>query len=181
MLPGNAEAGSGIAARPLALTTKDEIMIIRVQSEEQCLSHNFFAKVFTTLENRRLSVDLMTTNAAQVSMAVISQAPHILGDTGNVDEITNHDLHGAIQDLSRFGRVEVVPHMAIVSIIGRQVGRMPELAGDVFSALGRNKIQSAMICQGASDLSISCVVAQSCVSTAVSVLHDDLFARSASH
>lgn len=135
--------------RPIALTTKGEIMAIRIQSTERYLSYSFFAKVFATLEKWRLSVDLMSTSEVQVSMALCSKAPQMVGDTGDSDEIINHDLHGAIQDLRSHGRVELLSNMAILSIIGRQAHRAVGFAGNVLETIGRNNIHVEMISQGA--------------------------------
>lgn len=136
------------SGRPVALTTKREIMIIRVQSTERYLSHSFFARVFATLEKWRLSVDLMSTSEVQVSMALYSKAPQVVGDTGDSQELIHHDLCCAIQDLCHHGRVELVPDMAIVSIIGRHIRRTVGLAGNIIGTLGRNNIHIEMISQG---------------------------------
>ncbi|KAI1826178.1 aspartokinase [Xylaria intraflava] len=170
------EDAVGVPGRPVALTTKTKVVVIRVRPMEQCLSHNFFAKIFMILDKWRLSVDLMSTSAAQVSMALSSKTIHIPSDAGNMQDTGDVHLQGAIQDLRLSGCVELIPKMAIVSVIGRRIQQTPDLASSIFVTLGKNNIQTVMICQGASEISISCVIPEPHIDRAICVLHEGLFA-----
>ncbi|TRX89234.1 hypothetical protein FHL15_009932 [Xylaria flabelliformis] len=168
-----------ISGRPVALTTKAEITVLRVRSTEHCPPHTFLTTVLATLAKWRLSFDLMSTSGEQVSVALFSKAKYVLGDADDINDVADADLHGAIQELQPYGSVELVPRTAIISVIGLYIWRIPNLAGRIFTTLGVNNIQTLMICQGVSDISISCVISESQVERAICILHDCLIAPSA--
>ena len=68
---------------------------------------------------------------------------------------------------------EIMPHVAIVVVIGEKMKGMPGLAGRAFGALGRNNINIIAIAQGSSELSISFAVKSSDVKEAVKAIHDE--------
>ncbi|KAK2028130.1 aspartokinase [Colletotrichum zoysiae] len=175
----------GPATRPIALTSKRGIIVIRVHSTERCSSHSFFLGVFRTLEKWRLSADLMSTSSAQISMALEPKMSHshvMGGADGAGHDVFGHDLSHAIRELHLYGRVEVLHDMAIVCVVGRQeqqassglTGNISGLASTVFAMLGRNNIPTAMMLQGASKLSVTCVMADQQVQRASCILHDCL-------
>jgi aspartate kinase len=81
-------------------------------------------------------------------MALHSEAP--LYDGGGEDEyrITNRDLEGAIEELKEYGTVDIIPEMAILSLVGKQMKNMIGVAGKMFSTLGDHNVNIEMISQG---------------------------------
>jgi aspartate kinase len=134
--------------RPTAVTVKHKILVINVHSNKRSLSHGFFAKIFSTLDKWRLSIDLISTSEVHVSMALHSEAP--LYDGAGEDEyrITNRDLECAIEELKDYGTVDIIPEMAILSLVGKQLKNMVGIAGKMFSTLGDNNVNIEMISQG---------------------------------
>jgi aspartate kinase len=57
-------------------------------------------------------------------------------------------LHGAIDELGTLGAIDIVPDMAIVSLVGKQLKNMIGISGRFFSVLGDNNINIEMISQG---------------------------------
>ena len=133
--------------RPTAISIKQKIMVINVHSNKRTLSHGFFAKIFSTLDKWRLSIDLISTSEVHVSMALHSEAPLLFG-TGDGYQIVDKDLKGAISDLRSLGTVDIIPDMAILSLVGKQMKNMVGIAGLMFSTLGQNYINIEMISQG---------------------------------
>jgi aspartate kinase len=134
--------------RPTAVTVKHKILVINVHSNKRSLSHGFFAKIFSTLDKWRLSIDLISTSEVHVSMALHSEAPLYDGDGEDEYRITNRDLEGAIEELKEYGTVDIIPEMAILSLVGKQMKQMVGIAGKMFSALGDNDVNIEMISQG---------------------------------
>jgi len=135
--------------RPTAVTMKHGILVMNIHSNKRSLSHGFFARIFATLDKRRLSVDVISTSEVNVSMALHSEAPLYTGGGGDDDyRIVDQDLQGAIDELRSFGTVDVIPEMAIVSLVGKQMKKMVGIAGKMFSTLGENNINIEMISQG---------------------------------
>ena len=67
--------------------------------------------------------------------------------------------------------------MAIVSVVGRGFIRRSGLAGRIFQAL--RDVNMVMISFGASDVNVSCVVAEADAETAVRGLHQEFFGSAA--
>ncbi len=136
--------------RPTAVTIKRKILVINVHSNKRSLSHGFYAGIFATLNKWRLSTDLISTSEVHVSIALHSEAPLYAGVNGGEDEfkIIDHDLRRAVEELETFGTVDIIPKMAILSLVGKQMKHMIGIAGKMFSTLGENNVNIEMISQG---------------------------------
>lgn len=139
--------------RPTALTIKHKILVINVHSNKRTLSHGFFARIFSTLDKWRLSIDLISTSEVHVSMALHSESALVTGTDDDGDderEIVDYDLRGAIEELKGYGMVDIIDGMAILSLVGKQMKNMVGIAGKMFSTLGENNVNIEMISQGRS-------------------------------
>lgn len=134
--------------RPTAVTIKRKILVINVHSNKRSLSHGFFAGIFSVLDRWRLSIDLISTSEVHVSMALHSEMPLLNNGVGSEFEIIDRDLKGALNDLQRYGTVDILPEMAILSLVGKQMKNMTGVAGLMFTALGDNNVNIEMISQG---------------------------------
>lgn len=134
--------------RPTAVTTKHKILVINVHSNKRSLSHGFFAGIFSVLDKWRLSIDLISTSEVHVSLALHSESPMLNGVGHDEYQIIHEDLRGAIQDLRRYGTVDIIPEMAILSLVGVQMKNMVGVAGRMFSVLGEHNVNIEMISQG---------------------------------
>lgn len=131
--------------RPTAVTIKHKIIVINVHSNKRSLSHGFFAKIFSTLDKWRLPVDLISTSEVHVSMALHSDSALVSGGGEDEKKIVDQDLRGAIEELKRYGTVDIIDGMAILSLVGKQMKDMVGCAGRMFSTLGENHINIEMI------------------------------------
>jgi aspartate kinase len=128
--------GRRFPKRPTAVTIKNGISVINVHSNKRSISHGFFAKVFSILDRRQISVDLISTSEVHVSMAI---------HAGSVSAV---DLQKATEELSECGEVSVLSKMAILSLVGAEMKNMIGIAGKMFSTLGENNVNIEMISQG---------------------------------
>ena len=162
----------------------------------------FLAQICKILALWSLNIDLFEKNQFHISLAVHSKMPIIRGpgdrdgEQDAEDLLNQHkDLQRAIEELSEYGTVDVVTNMAIISLVGLQLKRSIGIAGRLFTALGDNNINIEMISQGrsyshfsyvvgsieanakpgASEISISCVIAEREALRALNVVHTDLF------
>ena len=136
------------AKRPTAVTLKPKILVINVHSNRKSLSHGFLAKIFSILDKWRLPVDLITTSEVHVSMALHSEAPLLHSDEDDELRITDQNLRGAYDELCGCGTVDLIPNMAILSVVGKQMNHMMGVAGKMFSTLGDHHVNIEMISQG---------------------------------
>ena len=127
-------------------------------------------------------------------MALHSEVPLYTGGGDDEYRIVDQDLRGAIEELQKYGTVDIIPEMAIVSLVGKQMKNMIGIAGKMFSTLGANNVNIEMISQGkfglvrkvvevlrltmmtgASEINISCVIEERDADRALNILHTNLF------
>lgn len=136
--------------RPTAVTIKHNIVVLNVHSNKRTRAHGFLMSIFSILDKWHLSVDLISSSEVHVSMALHSEIALLSGGGEDEYRIQDEDLHGAITELGELGTIDIVPNMAIVSLVGRQLKNMVGISGKFFSVLGQNNINIEMISQGAS-------------------------------
>lgn len=151
-----------LSQRPTALTIKNSIVVLNVHSNRKSLSHGFLAGIFSVLDKWQLCVDLISTSEVHVSMAVHSEAKE-------------RELREAAEELKRYGSVDVIRNLTILSLVGKQMRHMIGIAGSMFSTLAQANINIEMISQGASEINISCVIEEKDAIRAMNVLHTNLF------
>lgn len=83
-----------------------------------------------------------------MSMALHSESAMLSGGGEDEYKIQDKDLQGAVNDLGELGAIDIVPDMAIVSLVGKQLKNMIGISGKFFSVLGNNNINIEMISQG---------------------------------
>ncbi|PPJ53753.1 hypothetical protein CBER1_04589 [Cercospora berteroae] len=161
--------------RPTAVTTKRGITVLNVHSKKRTRAHGFLMSIFQALDKHGLSVDLISSSEVHVSMALHSEISLLSGSGEEELKIENAALQGAVDELSFWGDVDLVPGMAIISLVGRQLRSMVGISGRFFSTLGEHGINIEMISQGASEINISCVIEEANADRALNVVHTNLF------
>ena len=137
--------------RPTAVTIKHNVIVLNVHSNKRTRAHGFLMNIFSILDRWNLSVDLISSSEVHVSMALHSESALLSGGGEDEYKIKNKDLHGAIDELGGLGAIDIVPDMAIVSLVGKQLKNMIGISGRFFSVLGNNNINIEMISQGESE------------------------------
>lgn len=134
--------------RPTAVTIKHNIVVLNVHSNKRTRAHGFLMNIFSILDRWHLSVDLISSSEVHVSMALHSESALLSGGGEDEYKIQDKDLQGAVNDLGELGAIDIVPDMAIVSLVGKQLKNMIGISGKFFSVLGNNNINIEMISQG---------------------------------
>lgn len=134
--------------RPTAVTIKHNVIVLNVHSNKRTRAHGFLMNIFSILDRWHLSVDLISSSEVHVSMALHSESALLSGGGEDEYKIQDQDLRGAITDLGDLGTIDIVPDMAIVSLVGKQLKNMIGISGKFFSVLGNNNINIEMISQG---------------------------------
>ncbi|TPX59164.1 aspartate kinase [Powellomyces hirtus] len=146
--------------RPTAVTIKDNVIVLNVHSNRKSVSHGFFAHIFLALDRYGIVVDLISTSEVHVSMAL----------SPNVKEVK---LERALIELRKYGTVDVIRNMAILSLVGKQMRNMVGIAGLMFETLAKHNVNIEMISQGASEINISCVIEEESAQAALRAIHDE--------
>jgi aspartate kinase len=146
-------AGTGVRA----LAMRKGVTALFVGSPRMLLAHGYAARVFSVFERHRVAVDVIATSEVSISITVDEKAP----------------LEGVVHDLSEFADVSVLRHLAVVSVVGRELRSTAGVAGRVFAALG--DVNVVLISQGASDTNLTFVVTESDAPEALRRLHREFF------
>ncbi|KAI0659378.1 aspartate kinase [Cubamyces menziesii] len=131
--------------QPTAVTIKEHIIVLNVNSNRKNVSHGFLATIFGTLDRYGVVVDLISTSEVYVSMAIEE----------NLDKKV---LDRVVRELRKSGTVTVSRDMAILSLVGKSMRNMIGISGRMFTTLGQGNVNIEMISQGANEINISCVI-----------------------
>lgn len=143
---------------PTAVTIKEHIVVLNVNSNRKSVSHGFLAGIFGTLDRFGVVVDLISTSEVHVSMAI-------------EDGLAKKLLDRLIKELKKSGTVSIHREMAILSLVGKQMRNMVGIAGKMFTTLAQGNINIEMISQGASEINISCVIEGRDAMKALNLIH----------
>lgn len=155
--------GTGIFSEDLieagvkAVSCKENILVINIFSTKMINTAGFLNKVFGVFNDNKVSVDMISTSEANISVTV--------EPSSNVEKV--------VEELSAFADVTVDSGKAQVSIIGKNIISKPEIYASVFSALKDRKVY--MLSQGATFINISLVVDKSFCRQTLCDIHDKLF------
>jgi len=137
-------ADRGHKKLPTAVTIKENIVVLNVNSNRKSVSHGFLAGIFGTLDRFGVIVDLISTSEVHVSMAI-------------EDTLDKKILCRVLKDLNKSGTVTVHKGMAILSLVGK-LKNMVGISGRMFTSLAQGNVNIEMISQGANEVNISCVI-----------------------
>ncbi len=159
------EQGAGVESEhpARAIASKKSITVVQIVSSRMLLAHGFLAKIFEVFARNRLVVDMVATSEVSVSLTV------------DRDE----NLHAALSELRRIGDVQVIPGRSLVAVVGLGIGDALGIAGRVFGALARARVNIELISAGSGRANMSMVVADADADAAVRALHHAIFAERA--
>ncbi|KAG6853381.1 hypothetical protein C0991_004842 [Blastosporella zonata] len=143
---------------PTAVTIKEHIIVLNINSNRKSVSHGFLAGIFGTLDQYNVVVDLISTSEVHVSMAI-------------EDGLAKKLLDRLIKELKKSGTVSIHRDMAILSLVGKEMRNMVGIAGKMFTTLAQGNVNIEMISQGASEINISCVIQSKDSVKALNLIH----------
>ncbi len=140
-----------------SVSFKENIRVINIFSMRMINTSGFLRRVFEIFSENKVSVDLISTSEANISVTV---------DAGEkIDRV--------VAELSEFAEVIVDEDKSQVSVIGKNIVRLNGMLKRTFAPLKRCNVY--MISQGASFVNISFVVDREELTDVVQDLHDHLF------
>jgi aspartate kinase len=141
-----------------AIAAKDGITAIKVKSAHMLLAYGFLKRIFEVFEWYRTSIDMITTSEVAVSLTID----------------TDEHLDAIVEDLSKFGLVEIDKNQSIICVVGDHLQAESGIAVKVFEAL--RKVNIRMISFGGSKNNISVLIDSSQKEQALKALNAHLFA-----
>lgn len=155
-----------IARNPITgIATINNAVLLRIRGARQMSLENVAFNVFKALDSKNVDVKMFAsaTSAPEVSLVI--------------DE---NYLEGALKALKAlkkdFGKKRLINYdlekgYSIITVVGEGMRGRYGIAGEVFSALGEEDINVAMIAQSSSELNISFIVEHNDRDKAVRIVH----------
>lgn len=140
-----------------SISYKENIKVISIYSLKMIDTPGFMMKVFSVFANDGVSVDLISSSEASITVTVDK----------------NQVIDKVVEDLSAFATVRVNDDKSQISLVGKNIIGVRGLLSKTFGALVDHKIY--MISQGATYLNLSVVVDRPELRTALCRLHKAFF------
>jgi aspartate kinase len=149
-----AKTGSVVSA----ITAKRNVVAVEIEVS-QGINSELLNSVYAVFDKHGCTVDVMGASVGRLSLLVGSVAA----------------LPAVAKDLSGIANMLWENHKALVCLVGENIRRQPEVASRAFAAVSDMDVR--VICQGASDRTISFLVAEENVEESVQRLHSIFFPR----
>lgn len=141
-----------------AITAKRNVAAVDIESHHT-IDSALLDAVFNAFDRHSCSVDVMATSLGRISL--------LAGSAAALPKIS--------ADLQGLAQVNWENHKALVCIVGENIRRQPEVASQAFAAVSDMDVR--VLCQGASDRTISFLVRESDVEESVQRLHNVFFPK----
>ena len=141
----------------LAMSFKEEIVLLTVSAYETVMGYSFLTKVFAALEKLRLPVDAVNTTAASVTIA--------LSDAEKLDQLS--------KELIEVGTVTLEQQKGLISLIGCTISEMDQITNKVFDSMGSEEVDMITFTKEKRILSV--VVDQDNLVETAQAIHTNLF------
>jgi aspartate kinase len=144
--------------RVSAITAKRNVVSLEIQSRRG-VDAALLNTVFGVLEQHTCGVDVMGTSIDRISLLVGS----------------NVALPKIVEDLQQVADVRWENHKALVCLVGENIRRQPEVASQLFATVSDMDVR--VLCQGASERTLSFLVDESKAEESVRRLHSVFFPK----
>jgi aspartate kinase len=151
-IAGRARTGNSV----IAVTAKRKVTAVEIESA-QGVSSELLHAVCAAFDRHACPLDVMATSLGRMSLLVDSSA----------------DLPAIAAEFRGMAEVRWENHKALVCLVGENIRRQPELASRAFAAVSDMDVR--VLCQDASDRTISFLVEESKVEESVQRLHGIFF------
>ncbi len=151
-------ARANMGNRVSAITAKRNVATLEIQARRG-VDSSLLNAVFSVLDQHCCAVDVMGTSLDRISLVVSASGalPKILSQLQEVAEVRSDN------------------HKALVCLVGENIRRQPEVASRVFGVVSDMDVR--VLCQGASDRTISFLVDESKAEESVRRLHGAFFPK----
>ncbi|TAJ13419.1 aspartate kinase [Marinilabiliaceae bacterium JC017] len=143
--------------RITAVAAKDDITAIKIKSGRMLLAYGFLRKVFEIFESYKTPIDMITTSEVGVSVTI--------DNNRHLDEI--------VDDLKKYGTVEVDRDQIIICVVGDLIAENNGYANKIFDAM--QDIPIRMISYGGSNYNVSILINAADKKAALNALSEKLF------
>ncbi|MFU8767665.1 MAG: aspartate kinase [Candidatus Methanoperedens sp.] len=147
-----------------AVTVIRNVALINISGAGMVGTIGVAARVFTTLANAGVNIVMISQGSSEANISIVVDEPHL---SNAVTAIKSEFKNGIIKDITPDRNISVV------AVVGAGMAGTPGVAGRVFYALGKAKVNVIMISQGSSQHNISFAVSADSDVIAVRTLHKE--------
>ncbi len=144
-----------------AITLIDKVGLINIGGAGVDFA-SILAETFKLLADNGVGIVMVSQGSSELNCSIVVAREDLARGYRVLKSINNDYLE-----------VNTIEDIAVIAIVGAGMAGTPGVAGKVFSAMGRNKINVIMISQGCSEYNISFVVSTRDAEKAVKVLHSE--------
>jgi aspartokinase/homoserine dehydrogenase 1 len=155
------------------ITSIPEIALLRIEGAGMIGVAGIAKRLFYGLAAAGINVLLITQASSEHSIC-IAVAPH---DAALAAEQINHEFELEILT-NRINPPVVEKDVSVIAVVGENMRHTPGIAGKIFAAIGKHKINVVAIAQGSSELNISIVVSAKDEVKTLKVIHRAFFENS---
>ena len=143
-----------------AISVRKDQTLLTIRSLKMLHQHGFLARLFQTLAEHKISVDLVTTSEVSVSLTLDTAS-----NASNKVELTV----AVLNDLKKFCEVKVENELSLIAIIGNHLNATKGVSGLLFNQLEDYNIR--VVCHGSSSNNICFLVQEADAEDIVRKLH----------
>jgi aspartate kinase len=157
------------AARPVrAITAISRLTLLTVQGKGMIGLPGMAARIFSTVAHENINVLMISQSSSEYNICLVIEEKSGRGATIALERAFAEELaRGLIEGIDMHDGV------SIVAVIGSGMRGKPEVAGRVFSLLGREHIEVLAIAQGSSELNLSFVLPSEAEEHAIRMIHEE--------
>jgi bifunctional aspartokinase / homoserine dehydrogenase 1 len=152
------------------ISSIDNVALIRVQGSGLVGMAGVAQRIFGALAAGSINIILITQASSEHSVCLAVMPKHASKAKRLLQKELQHEIA-----THRVADIIIEDELSIIAVVGENMRQTPGIAGKVFQALGRSRINISAIAQGSSELNISAVIRRSDKQKALRVIHDAFF------
>lgn len=154
---------------PRAVTSMREVALISVEPEAGMVSGTkLMAEALEVLEAKGIELLCITSSSYRQSFCFLVRQAELKPALEGLEQVFELELvHGYVKP------IQVDTDVSLMAVVGEGMHGTPGLAGRVFTAISRQKINIIAIAQGSSELTIVVVVHRDGLDRAVRAVHEE--------
>lgn len=152
-----------------SVIAKNNTLLISIETVEMWWQVGFLARIFECFKKHGLSIDLISTSAANVTVSL----------DANADGQDPKILSALLDELNSFAKATCIGPCATISLVGSRIRSVLHRLGSVLSLFEQQQIY--LLSQAANDLNLSIVVDEDQAQRLLQELHALLIEHNAQH
>lgn len=144
----------------------DDLSLINIEGGGMMGMPGIASRIFSSLAEADVNIIMITQASSEHSISILCRSE----ETAAAVNKLNENLEEVIKR-RKIQKIDVVDNLVIIAVIGENMIGQVGLTGELFSAVGEEKINILAIAQGSSERNISFVIRQKDKNKALNAVH----------